>query len=72
MQKVQRRAAFDKPDRICCIWDADCGFAKLLSKCDEEYFDSDVADEIVEMLTQYMRSHPQEFVLEGDFEFFDD
>lgn len=64
--RKERMDAFEK------IWDADCSFAKLISKYDDEYYGTDVADEILEMLTQYMRSHPQEFVLEGDFEFFDD
>jgi hypothetical protein len=64
--RKERYAAFER------IWDGDCSFAKLLSKCDDEYYNTDIADQILEMLTQYMRLHPQEFVLEGDFEFFDD
>ena len=53
--RKERYAAFER------IWDGDCSFAKLLSKCDDEYYNTDVADQILEMLTQYMRSHPQEW-----------
>ena len=66
---------FDRKERYAefeRIWDSDCCFAKLLSKCDDDYYGTDISDRILEMLTNYMRSHPQEFVLEGDFEFFDD
>ena len=64
--RKERCDAFDR------IWDKDCGFAELLSDCDDAYFKSDFSDQILEQLTQYMISHPQDFVLNGKFEFFDD
>ena len=45
-------------------------FMRLLSRLDDEYFKTDISDRLPAMPESYMRSHPQEFVLEGDYEFF--
>ena len=66
--RKERCDAFDR------LWDRDGGrendFMRLLSRLDDEYFKTDISDRLLAMPESYMRSHPQEFVLEGDYEFF--
>ena len=60
-EKAERKAAFDE------LWNRENStFPELLEKCDKEYTFGDRADKLVEMLTDHMKSHPEDFALDND------